>query len=100
MLFARSEILAPEWMRRLEQKRLCGRRCHHHQLEYHNHRPNEGWVRSHYVILYFLNNFSIELVFFFHKHTMLVQKMQGDVPENGTEIAGEVSDDLKPDNER
>ena len=29
---------------------------------------------------------------------MPVQKMQGDVPENGTEISGEVSDDLKPSN--
>ena len=25
-------------------------------------------------------------------------KMQGDVPENGIEIPGEVSDDLKPSN--
>ena len=48
------------------------------------------------IAIYFSNNFSIELVFFFHEHTMSFQKMDGEVPENGKEKSGSVSYGLSP----
>ena len=81
-----------------EKAGLCRLLARHHCPDY-----CKDWVFvrqriftfCHYI---FQTIFQLNWYFFSHKHTMPLIEMQGDVPENSTEIPGEVSDDLKPSN--